>query len=138
MLRAVIDTNVLFAGLSQRGAEGSVVDAWVARRFRPCVSTALALEYRSVLERKFGDEKREGAVKALQALLDRCEYVPIRFTYRPASPDPGDDLVVDCILNSRAVLVTANVKDFRRPAEELRFSLFRPEEFLSMLREDER
>ena len=45
MLRAVVDTNVLFEGLTSRGDAANVLDRWVARDFVPCVSTALALEY---------------------------------------------------------------------------------------------
>lgn len=127
---------MLFTGLSRRGPEGKVVDAWVQRRFQPCVSTALALEYEDVLQRKLGTVKRDTALRALQALLSRCEYIPIRFTYRPASPDPGDDLVVDCVLNGQAMLVTSNVRDFRRPARELGFTVVQPSEFLDLLAEE--
>ena len=45
MLRAVIDTNILFEGLTRVGACSEVVDAWDGLEFVPCVSTALALEY---------------------------------------------------------------------------------------------
>jgi predicted nucleic acid-binding protein len=132
-VRVVVDTNVLFEGLSRLGPSGQVVDAWAAGRLQPCVSTALALEYEDVLARSFGPSRSETVHKALQALLVRCEYVPIRFTYRPASPDPGDDLVVDCVLNGRAVLVTHNLRDFRRPAAELGFRVMDPIELLALL-----
>jgi predicted nucleic acid-binding protein len=52
VIRAVIDTNVLFEGLTKLGPAASVVDAWAQKLFQPCVSTALALEYQEVLERK--------------------------------------------------------------------------------------
>lgn len=132
----MVDTNILISGLRRRGPEGAVVDAWANRQFRPCVSTALALEYESVLTRKLGPERRETGLKALQALLTRCEFVPIRFTYRPASPDAGDDLVVDCVLNSRAVLVTANMRDFRRPSEELGFSVVDARHFMDLMKQE--
>lgn len=133
MIRAVVDTNVLFEGLTSRRPAGKVIDAWAARAFQPCVSTALALEYEDVLGRKLGTQKREQALRALQALLIRCEYVPIRYSYRPASKDPGDDLVVDCVLDAEALLVTDNVQDFRVPAEELGFRICRPPDFLNLL-----
>ena len=41
MLRAVVDTSVLFEGLTHLGAPAQVIDAWVAGDFLPCVSTAL-------------------------------------------------------------------------------------------------
>ena len=136
-MRAVVDTNVFIAGLNSKGPAGAVMDSWVDRRFRPCASTALALEYEEVLVRKVGRTRREAALQALQALLERCEHVPIRFTYRPSSPDPGDDLVVDCVLNAQALLVTENMSDFKAPARELGFRVVRPQRFLEILEEVE-
>ncbi len=130
----MIDTNVLFEGLTRLGPAGDVVEAWVDRAFTPCVSTALALEYESVLQRQLGQAKQIAALKALQALLDRCEFIPIYFSYRPASPDVGDDFLVDCVLNGRACLVTQNVRDFVQPSAVLGFELLRPEVFLGLLR----
>lgn len=135
MLRAVIDTNVLFEGLTHLGPSAKVVDAWVASRFLPYVSTALALEYQDVLARKLSPRRSERSLMALQGLLVRSEHVPIYFTYRPASRDPGDDFVVDCVLNSRSLLVTRNVRDFRLAAQRFGFSVLRPADFLTLLEE---
>jgi putative PIN family toxin of toxin-antitoxin system len=133
VLRAVVDTNVLFEGLTHLGPSASVVDAWSRGRFQPCVSTALALEYQDVLARKLAPTRGEAVLKALQALLSRCEYVPVHFSYRPASRDPGDDFVVDCVMNSRALLVTSNVRDFLSASRELGFPILRPADFLRLL-----
>ncbi|HSS78541.1 MAG TPA: PIN domain-containing protein [Thermoanaerobaculia bacterium] len=133
LVRVVVDTNVVFEGLTHLGSAAEVIDAWVARRFQPCISTALALEYQGVLERKLSPVRGESVLMALQALLVRCEYVPIYYSYRPSSPDPGDDLVVDCVLNSRAVLLTNNVKDFSGPSRTLGFRIFQPAEFMRYL-----
>jgi len=136
VLRAVVDTNVLFEGLTHLGASAKVVDAWAARRFRACVSTALALEYQDVLARKLSPLRGEAALMALQALLDRCEHVPIFFSYRPASRDPGDDFVVDCVVNGRALLVTNNGRDFLEASRQLGFLVLRPERFLVLLNKE--
>ena len=53
-----------------------------------------------------------------------------------ASPDPEDDHAVDCVLNSRAMLVTENLRDFRAAARELGFRLARPSELLTLLEEE--
>ena len=136
MLRAVVDTNVLFEGLTHLGPSASVVDAWAGGQFQPCVSTALALEHQDVLARKLAPTRGEAALKALQALLSRCEYVPVHFSYRPASRDPGDDFVVDCVMNSRALLVTKNVRDFLSASRELGFPILRPADFLKLLNQE--
>jgi predicted nucleic acid-binding protein len=133
-IRAVVDTNVIFEGLTHLGPAAEIIDSWVDRGFQPCVSTALALEYQDVLERKLSLARGEAALMAVQALLVRCEYVPIYYSYRPASRDPGDDLVVDCVLNSRAVLVTSNVKDFTEASRRLGFRIFQPSEFVAYLK----
>ncbi len=109
------------------------MDAWVDWRFVPCVSTALALEYEAVLGRRLKPAKADLALMALQALLARSEYVPIFFRWRPASPDPGDDMVVECVLNSQSVLVTKNLKDFRSAAREFRFAVLAPSEWMKMV-----
>jgi len=136
-MRAVIDTNVLVSGLARTGVDGQVVEAWAGRAFLPCVSTALALEYEEVLVRKVGPERREDIRMALQALLARADFVPIRFTYRPASPDPDDDHVIDCAMNAAVPVVTSNVRDFAGPATRLGFEVLRPDEFLARLRAEE-
>lgn len=136
VLRAVIDTNVVFEGLTHLGPSAKVLDAWAERRFLPCVSTALALEYQAVLQSKLAPHRRETSSMALQALLARCEYVPIYFSYRPASPDPGDDLIVDCVVNSGSLLVTSNTRDFLGASRQLGFLVLRPDSFLPLIRED--
>ena len=136
MVRAVIDTNILLEGLTHRGPAAQVVDAWVSGdEFIPCVSTALALEYRDVLERKLSPSRGVAALKALQALLARARYVPSRYSFRPSSPDPGDDFVVDCVLNSGSILVTSNLRDFRAPAESWGFTVLQANAFLHLLKE---
>ena len=132
-MRAVIDTNVLFEGLTHLGPAAEIIDAWISGRFQPCVSTALALEYQDVLARKLSPPRGEAALKALQALLSRAVYAPIWYSFRPASRDPGDDLVIDCVLNSQALLVTFNLRDFRKPAEEFGFTALSPTTFLNYL-----
>ena len=133
VIRVVVDTNVLVEGLGRKGRCGHVIDLWAARRIAPCVSTALALEYEEVLTRQGSSELTKRKALALQALLTRAEFVPISFTYRPQSPDPGDDLVIDCVMNSGAGLITSNVRDFRQAAEKLGFSLWTPLDFISAL-----
>lgn len=135
MRRAVIDTNVLFEGLSGRGACGAIVEAWVARRFVPCVSTALALEYQEILTNRFGEARRPTVLKALQALLDRVEWIAIVHRIRPFSPDPDDDFLVECAFAADAMIVTRNLRDLKLAEEALRIPVLTPEDFASRLEE---
>ena len=135
MQRAVIDTNILLEGFTRKGEPGRVIDAWVARRFVPCVSTALALEYEEVLLRKFGQNRHDVVRAALQALLTRAEYVPILSRVRPLSPDPDDDFVIECAFNASAIIVTHNLHDFRVAETVLKITVVTSTAFNILLEE---
>jgi len=135
----VIDTNVVFEGLTTRGgAAGLVVDAWVGGRFQPFISNALAYEYREVLERMLSVERWHRLQPVLGRLLRTSQFVPIHFTWRPVSPDPADDHVIDCAMNAAAVIVTSNTKDFRLAERALGIPVRTPTEFLKDLAQTER
>lgn len=132
--RVVLDTNVVFEGVTRRGSAcGLLIDAWSADLFTSCVSNALAYEYVDVLSRKLS-EKRWAVVRPLvRALLDRAEFVEIHYSWRPTSPDPADEAIVDCTMNAGAILVTRNVRDFRAARAELGLPVLTPEEFLERI-----
>jgi len=78
LLRAIIDTNVVFEGLTQQGgAPGMIIDVWAAGLFRACVSNALSYEYEDVLSRKLSDIRWRRIKPALGALLDKSEFVTV-------------------------------------------------------------
>ncbi len=137
MIRIVVDTNVLFEGLTKAGACADVIDLWVGRAVTVCVSTALALEYEEVLTNKLGDNKRALALPALQALLNRVEFVAILTQVRPMSPDPDDDLVIECAYNGHADIVTRNRKDLAPAEEALGIRVLSPEQFLELHKEND-
>jgi len=134
LYRVVFDTNILFEGLTKkRGACGLLIDAWLAGLIQVCVSDALAYEYKDVLSRKFAPPKWLNAQIALKTLLLNASFISVHYTWRPASPDPGDDLVIDCAMNANALLVTANIKDFRKAQAELGLVVMTPLEFVTVL-----
>ena len=120
-IRVVIDTNVVFEGMTRKGgACGLIIDAWHAGLFTVCMSNALAYEYDDVLSRKFS-ERRWNEIKPLLTELvgDHAKFVKIWFSWRPVSPDPGDDHVIDCAMNAGALVITYNVRDFKEAAQAL-------------------
>ncbi|MER3434010.1 MAG: putative toxin-antitoxin system toxin component, PIN family [Leptolyngbya sp. ERB_1_1] len=131
LLRVVIDTNVVFEGLTkQGGAAGLIMDAWLARLFTVCISTALAYEYEDVLSRKLSEVRWNQLKPVLGALLNVSQFTPIYFSWRPTSPDAGDDLVVDCAMNANAIVVTSNIRDFRTATESFDLQVMTPVEFV--------
>jgi putative PIN family toxin of toxin-antitoxin system len=132
--RVVLDTNVIFEGLTKKNtACGLIIDAWFAGLFQVCVSSALVYEYRDVLSRKLSPARWEQARTVLKTLLEKAIFIPIHYSWRPASPDPGDDFVIDCVMNANALLVSSNVKDFRKAALELGLQVMTPVEFVRVL-----
>lgn len=131
-MRAVIDTNVVFEGLTkQGGASRLVIEEWLAGEFEPCVSSALAYEYWSVLARKLSPERMLRLEIVLSAMLDQAKHIDIYYSWRPSSPDPGDDLVIDCAINASASVVTWNRRDFQLPSHQLGLQVLTPVEFLN-------
>ena len=132
--RAVIDTNVVFEGLTkQGGASALIIDAWLAQLFRPCVSNSLAYEYVDVLSRKLSKTRWQKIKPVLGTLFDQAEFITIYYSWRPASPDPGDDHVVDCAMNAGAPVVTWNARNFRLARQVLGLEMMTPVEFVTQL-----
>jgi predicted nucleic acid-binding protein len=130
----VIDTNVVFEGLTkQGGAAGFIVDAWLAGLIQVCVSTALVYEYEDVLSRKLSEIRWQKLQPVLSALLGKVEFTVIYYSWRPTSPDPGDDLVIDCAMNAGAVVVTSNTRDFQRAKVSLGLQVMTPAELVIKL-----
>ena len=134
LLRVVIDTNVVFEGLTkQGGASGLIIDAWLAGLIVVCVSNTLAYEYDDVLSRKLAPERWLLLKPLLGKLLSIAEHKSIYFSWRPTSPDPGDDLAIDCAMNAGAIVVTSNIKDFRSARESLGLRVLTPVKFVNVL-----
>ena len=133
-LSAVIDTNVLFEGLTKRGnATGLIVDAWMQGLFEACISDTVVYEYDDVLSRKLSAANWERVQPILKMLLSQAHHTRISYTWRPSSPDTGDEHVIDCALNARAIIVTWNIKDFRLARQELGVRVAKPPQFISLL-----
>lgn len=92
LLSVVIDTNVVFEGLTKKGgAAGLIIDGWVAELFDVYISNALALEYIDVLSRKLSNDRWLEVKPIVGTLLQKAQFTPIYFSWRPTSPDAGDD-----------------------------------------------
>lgn len=139
LLLIVVDTNVVFEGLTkQGGAAGLIIDAWLAGLMVVCVSNALAYEYDDVLSRKLSQERWSQLRPVLGQLLSIAQYTNIYFSWRPTSPDAGDDLVIDCAMNAGAIVVTSNIRDFRSAKESLGVQVLIPVQFVNILASGEK
>jgi len=134
MLQAVIDTNVVFEGVTSQGsAPGLIIEAWLSQLFVACVSNALAYEYTDVLARKLAPRRWRQLQPMVGMLLAQARFVPVYLSWRPMSPDPGDDHVIDCAMNAGAPVVTANEQDFRTAQRTLGLVVLPPVDFVTRL-----
>ncbi len=134
MLRVVIDTNVVFQGLTKRGgAAGLLIEAWLAGLLQVYVSNALAYEYADVLSCKLSEARWQRIEPVLGTLLSKAQFVTIYYTWRPISPDPADEHVIDCAMNAGATVVTSNVRDFEKAGEALGLRVITPVEAVILL-----
>lgn len=134
--RIVIDTNVVVAGLrSARGASHRLLQLVGTGRFEPALSVALLVEYEDALTRpETGVRLPKRAIEAvLDYLCAAGAAIEIHFLWRPALPDPNDDLVLEVAVNGRCdTVVTFNVRDFDG-AERFGVRVLTPQELLREL-----
>lgn len=113
---AVVDTNVLYAGLySAAGASFQVLRLIDEGRLKPILSTTLLYEYEEVLRRHhvlLGLTLHE-IDDVLDGLCKRGEGRSVHFSWRPQLPDPKDDHILElAVAAGNAPVVTHNTKDF--------------------------
>ena len=130
----VFDTNVVFEGLTkQGGAAGFLIDAWLAGLLDVYISNALAYEYVDVLSHKLSSKRWHRIKPVLGTLLAKTHFVTIHYSWRPISPDPKDDHVIDCAMNAAATVITSNIRDFQRAKEALGLRVITPVDGLLLL-----
>ena len=136
-LHAVMDTNVLYAGLrSRRGASYQILDALWRRRWTLVLSNTVLTEYEEILNR---EARTLGlASERINNLLDAlCVLAEPRYlsgVWHPVLTDPDDEMLVHLAVESGAdYLISHNVRHLE-PARRLGVNLLEPREFLAILR----
>ena len=133
-IRAVIDTNVVFEGLTKKsGSSTLILRAWRSGLFRAFSSLALAYEYQDVLARKLSPQRWESVRPVLGVLLAKAYPVTVNYSWRPSSPDLGDEFVIDCAMNASAWVITHNVRDFAFARADLGLVVMSPDDFVGWL-----
>lgn len=139
-MRIVLDTSVVVAALRTRlGAGNAVLQQVARRRLVPLASPPLFLEYEEVLKRPeqrlvhgLSPDAIDEFLAELGALI---EPVEVHFQWRPQTPDPNDEMVLETAINGRAnAVVTYNVADFALAAKRFRISVLSPADLLKKVR----
>ncbi|MGD0990815.1 MAG: putative toxin-antitoxin system toxin component, PIN family [Candidatus Sulfotelmatobacter sp.] len=142
MRAVVLDTDVLVAAFrSDSGASRRVLEDGLARRFELLLSVPLMIEYEAVLTRPEHLAASRASIEDVGHVLDGLaavgKRVRIAFRWRPALPDPNDDMVLETAVNGRAgAIVTFNERDFNPVAAKFGCRVMRPAELLRRLASD--
>src|ERR1041385_3659856 len=135
--RAVMDTNVLYAGLrSRRGASFQILDGLWRRQWTLVLSNTVLTEYEEVLKREaavlnFSAEQIDKLLDALCSLADRRQ---LSEGWIPVLTDPDDEPLVHLAVEARVdSLVSHNIRHLA-PARKLGVTLLEPKAFLAILR----
>ncbi len=141
MMRLVLDTNIIVAGLrSPAGASAELLDRALGREFTLLLSVALVLEYESICKapaQRVASGLEESEVGSIvSALCAVAEPVRSRFLWRPQLRDPADEMVLEAAINGNAnALVTFNRRDFGDAAQRFGMELLSPQQVLQRMRE---
>ena len=135
-LRAVMDTNVLYAALYSRlGASFEIVRRLRAGEWTAVVSNHLVHEYEEILKSKAGEPglSLEDIDELLNAICARAEECRLRPGWWPVLADPDDEPLVQLASESSAKrIVTHNWKHLS-PAIKIGIEVLKPGEFLRIL-----
>jgi putative PIN family toxin of toxin-antitoxin system len=132
VLRVVLDTDVMVAGLSSAtGASRRLLLAVLDGEVRMLLSTPLLVEYEAVLTRSavlaMAGVSAEEVVAVLDELASLCAPVAFDYRWRPQARDPDDDLVLETAINGGAAVVASfNVADMQAGARRFGIAVERP------------
>lgn len=136
-LRAVMDTNVLYAGLrSRRGASFQILDTLWQRKWTLVFSNTVLTEYEEILKREAATLRLdfERINKLLDALCTLAERRHPSETWLPVLHDPDDEALVHLAVESQADHLVSHNPRHLEPARKLGVNLLEPRDFLAILR----
>jgi len=137
VLRAVLDTNVLVAGLRSRsGTSHELLQLLRAGRWALVLSNTVAGEYHEILHREIASLRlTHGQVdEYLDALCLLAEQQSLTTAWQPAAADPDDEPIIQLAREAGVpYLVTHNVRHVAA-AGQFGVRVVRPVEFLNLIR----
>ena len=123
----ILDTNVLVAAFkSSRGSSYRLLSLVDTGKFQLNVSTPLVAEYEEILRRETPYINATDVVDYLCSIANRHK---IFFLWRPVLKDPDDDFILELAVKCNAIIVTWNIKDFKKAAR-FGINVMTPKEYL--------
>ena len=131
--RVVLDANVIVAALrSQVGASHRLLLTLGHPRWRSVVTPALMYQYEDVARRPGHAPglSPQDISAILDLLYQRSDRQFVYFRWRPLSPDPGDDLILEAALAGRCDAVVSFNERHLRVARDFGIEVLKPADLL--------
>ncbi len=133
-MRVVFDTNVVVSACFWRGAPFKCLAAWAEARVTASISPALLTEYQEVFEELRLDYPKRKCVDWVIALQDAAEMVFPIDRATGATPDPFDEIILECADAADADAIVSGDKKHLLPLGHYRqIPILSPVDFLRKL-----
>ena len=133
-MKVVFDTNVVASASFWRGAPFFCLVAWAQGRCEAVVSPALLAEYHETIEELRLEYPGQPFVAWADALTESATLVFPVDRAPGATPDPGDEMVLECALAAEADYIVSGDKKHLLPLRQFRdIPIVSPSDFLRRL-----
>jgi putative PIN family toxin of toxin-antitoxin system len=133
-VKVVFDTNVVASASFWRGTPFDCLAAWAQGRCEAVVSPALLAEYYETIEELRLEYPRRKPVEWIDALTESAELIFPTERATGATPDAGDEMVLECALAAEADYIVTGDKKHLLPLREFHdIRIVSPSDFLRRL-----
>lgn len=133
-MKVVFDTNVVASASFWRGTPFNCLAAWAQGRCEAVVSPALLAEYHEIIEELRLEYPDRAFVKWVDALTESATLVFPTDRAARATPDPDDEMILECALAAEADYIVSGDKKHLLPLRQFRgIPIVSPPEFLRQL-----
>jgi uncharacterized protein len=133
-LKAVFDSNVVASASFWRGAPFQCLTAWTQGRCAAVVSPPLVAEYHETIAALRADYPGKDLVPWADVLTESAELVFPVERATGATPDPEDEMVLECALAAEADCIVSGDKRHLLALKEFRgIPIVSPADFLRLL-----
>jgi putative PIN family toxin of toxin-antitoxin system len=133
-LKVVFDTTVVASASFWRGAPFDCLSRWANGRCEALVSPELLAEYHETIEELRLEYPKHSCVGWVAALSESATLIFPMERAGGATPDPGDEMVLECALAADAHLIATGDKKHLLPLRRFKeVEIVSPVEFLRRL-----
>jgi putative PIN family toxin of toxin-antitoxin system len=138
-VKAVFDTNVVASASFWRGPPFQCLSAWAQGRYEVAVSHALLAEYHETIQELRAEFAGKPFVPWADTLTESAELVFPLERATGATPDPEDEMVLECALAAEADFIVSGDKRHLLALKAFRgIPILSPADFLRRLETESR